>query len=46
MFSTDCPHTEGRRRPFEIFGDALAGFDDAAHEQFFSRNGAEHFGLA
>jgi hypothetical protein len=33
-------------RPFEIFGDALAGFDDAAREQFFWRNGAEHFGLA
>jgi predicted TIM-barrel fold metal-dependent hydrolase len=46
MFSTDYPHPEGGRRPFESFGDALAGFDDAAREQFFWRNGAEHFGLA
>jgi hypothetical protein len=46
MFSTDYPHPEGGRRPFEIFGDALAGFDDTAQDQFFWRNGAEHFGLA
>jgi uncharacterized protein len=46
MFSTDYPHPEGGRHPFESFGDALAGFGDAAREQFFWRNGAEHFGLA
>ena len=45
MFSTDYPHPEGGRRPFEKFGDALAGFDDAVRDQFFWRNGAGHFGL-
>ena len=45
MFSTDYPHPEGGRRPFEIFGEAVAGFDDAARERFFWRNGAELFGL-
>jgi len=46
MFSTDYPHPEGGRRPFEIFGAALAGFGAAENDQFFWRNGAEHFGLA
>lgn len=46
LFSTDYPHPEGGRRPFEIFGEAMAGFDDAAREQFFWRNGAELVGLA
>jgi predicted TIM-barrel fold metal-dependent hydrolase len=46
MFSTDYPHPEGGRRPFEIFGAAMAPFDDAAREQFFWRNGAELLGLA
>jgi uncharacterized protein len=45
MFSTDYPHPEGGRRPFEIFGEAMSGFDDVAREQFFWRNGAELFGL-
>ena len=45
MFSTDYPHPEGGRRPFEIFEEAMSGFDDNAREQFFWRNGAEHFGL-
>jgi predicted TIM-barrel fold metal-dependent hydrolase len=45
MFSTDYPHPEGGRRPFERFGEAMAGFDDEARERFFWRNGAEHFGL-
>ncbi len=45
MFSTDYPHPEGGRRPFENFGAALAGLGDAAHDKFFWRNGAEHFGL-
>ena len=30
MFSTDYPHPEGGRRPFEIFGAAMEPFDDAA----------------
>ena len=45
MFSTDYPHPEGGRRPFEIFGDAVAGFDEATRERFFWRNGAELLGL-
>lgn len=46
LFSTDYPHPEGGRRPFEIFGEAMSGFDDGAREQFFWRNGAELLGLA
>jgi predicted TIM-barrel fold metal-dependent hydrolase len=45
MFSTDYPHPEGGRRPFEIFGDALAHFDEDTRERFFWRNGAELLGL-
>jgi len=46
MFSTDYPHPEGGRHPFEVFTDALAGYDEAARDQFFWRNGAELVGLA
>jgi predicted TIM-barrel fold metal-dependent hydrolase len=45
MFSTDYPHPEGGRRPFEAFGGAVAGFDQVARDKFFWRNGAELFGL-
>lgn len=45
MFSTDYPHPEGGRRPFEIFEQAMAGFDAAARERFFWRNGAELLGI-
>jgi predicted TIM-barrel fold metal-dependent hydrolase len=45
MFSTDYPHPEGGRHPFEIFGEALSGFDDSAREKFFWRNGAELLGI-
>ncbi len=45
MFSTDYPHPEGGKRPFQLFRDAMSSFDDNAREQFFWRNGAEHFGL-
>jgi predicted TIM-barrel fold metal-dependent hydrolase len=45
MFSTDYPHPEGGRRTFEIFGEAMSRFDEAARERFFWRNGAELFGL-
>ena len=45
MFSTDYPHPEGGRHPFEIFGEAVSGFDSAAQERFFWRNGAELLGL-
>jgi predicted TIM-barrel fold metal-dependent hydrolase len=46
MFSTDYPHPEGGRHPFERFGDALSGFDEDTRERFFWRNGAELFGLS
>jgi uncharacterized protein len=46
MFSTDYPHPEGGRRPFEAFGDAVAAFDEPTRERFFWRNGAELLGLA
>ena len=46
MFSTDYPHPEGGKRPFEAFGDAVAGFDESTRERFFWRNGAELLGLA
>ncbi|MDZ7733202.1 MAG: amidohydrolase family protein [Acidimicrobiia bacterium] len=46
MFSTDYPHPEGGRHPFERFGDALADFDDDTRERFFWRNGATLFGIA
>jgi predicted TIM-barrel fold metal-dependent hydrolase len=45
MFSTDYPHPEGGKRPFEAFGDAVAGFDEPTRERFFWRNGAELLGL-
>ena len=45
MFSTDYPHPEGGRRPFEAFGDAVDGFDELTRERFFWRNGAELLGL-
>ncbi|MGP0030310.1 MAG: amidohydrolase family protein [Acidimicrobiales bacterium] len=44
MFSTDYPHPEGGRRPFEIFTEAVAAFDESTRERFFWRNGAELFG--
>lgn len=46
MFSTDYPHPEGGRRPFQVFGDAMSGFNGEARERFFWSNGAELFGVA
>ncbi|MFZ0171179.1 MAG: amidohydrolase family protein [Acidimicrobiales bacterium] len=46
MFSTDYPHPEGGRRPFERFGAELDTFDDDTKERFFWRNGAELLGIA
>jgi uncharacterized protein len=46
MFSTDYPHPEGGRRPFERFGAELEAFDDDTKERFFWRNGAELLGIA
>ncbi len=45
MFSTDYPHPEGGRRPFEVFRDAVSTFDESTHDRFFWRNGAELLGL-
>jgi predicted TIM-barrel fold metal-dependent hydrolase len=46
MFSTDYPHPEGGRHPFERFGAELEAFDDDTKERFFWRNGAELLGIA
>jgi predicted TIM-barrel fold metal-dependent hydrolase len=46
MFSTDYPHPEGGRHPFENFTAALAGFDTEVTERFFWANGAELLGLS
>ena len=46
MFSTDYPHPEGGRRPFERFAAELDAFDDDTKERFFWLNGAELLGLA
>jgi predicted TIM-barrel fold metal-dependent hydrolase len=46
MFSTDYPHPEGGRRPFERFGAELDAFDDETKERFFWLNGAELLGIA
>ncbi|HEY1830637.1 MAG TPA: amidohydrolase family protein [Acidimicrobiales bacterium] len=46
MFSTDYPHPEGGKHPFEIFTEALSHFDQMAQERFFWGNGAELLGLA
>lgn len=45
MFSTDYPHPEGGRHPFERFESSLAGHDDEVRQRFFWRNGAELLGL-
>ncbi|MHB1582812.1 MAG: amidohydrolase family protein [Acidimicrobiales bacterium] len=45
MFSTDYPHPEGGRRPFERFDAQLDAFDDETRERFFWRNGAELVGI-
>jgi predicted TIM-barrel fold metal-dependent hydrolase len=46
MFSTDYPHIEGGRHPFERFGLEVEGFDETTREKFFWRNGAELLGLS
>ena len=45
MFSTDYPHPEGGRPPFERFNAELDAFDDHTKESFFWRNGAELLGI-
>lgn len=46
MFSTDYPHPEGGRRPFERFAAELDAFDDDTKQRFFWLNGAELLGIA
>lgn len=46
MFSTDYPHVEGGRHPFERFHEELDGFAADTREKFFWRNGAELLGIA
>jgi predicted TIM-barrel fold metal-dependent hydrolase len=46
MFSTDYPHPEGGRHPFERFAAQLESFGDDAKERFFWLNAAELLGLA
>jgi predicted TIM-barrel fold metal-dependent hydrolase len=43
MFSTDYPHPEGGRHPFERFHDAASGSTAETQDRFFWRNGAELF---
>jgi uncharacterized protein len=45
MFSTDYPHPEGGRRPFERFRAELDAFDEDTQNRFFWRNGAELLGM-
>lgn len=45
MFSTDYPHPEGGRRPYERFTESLAGHDEATLDRFFRTNGFELLGL-
>lgn len=46
MFSTDYPHPEGGRHPFENFGDAVSVFEQDVQDRFFWGNGAELLGLS
>jgi predicted TIM-barrel fold metal-dependent hydrolase len=46
MFSTDYPHPEGGRHPFEIFEKAVSGFGPEVHQRFFWDNGAELLGIS
>lgn len=45
MFSTDYPHPEGGRRPFDVFGEAVGSFDDETKQRFFWENGAQLLGI-
>ena len=38
LFSSDYPHTEGGRQPLGRFEASLAGFDEAAKDQFYAKN--------
>jgi uncharacterized protein len=45
MFSTDYPHIEGGRHPFENFGKAVAGFSQDVQDRFFAGNGRDLLGI-
>ncbi len=46
MFSTDYPHVEGGRRPYERFERSLGDADDEVREQFYARNFEDLMGSA
>jgi uncharacterized protein len=46
LFSTDYPHPEGTRDPFNRFESTLSEISEAAKERFYSRNFAEMMRLS
>ncbi len=44
MFSTDYPHVEGGRRPFERFEHSLGAASEAARERFYAGNFVDMMG--
>lgn len=46
MFSTDYPHVEGGRRPFERFERSLGNASDEVRERFYARNFIDLMGQA
>jgi uncharacterized protein len=46
LFSTDYPHPEGTRDPFNRFESSLSEISEAAKERFYSRNFAEMMRLS
>jgi predicted TIM-barrel fold metal-dependent hydrolase len=46
LFSTDYPHPEGTRDPFNRFESSLSEVGEAAKERFYSRNFAEMMRLS
>ena len=46
LFSTDYPHVEGGRRPFERFEASLGDADEAIRQRFYSDNFIDLMGTA
>ena len=46
MFSTDYPHVEGGRRPYERFERSLGNASEAVHQRFYADNFIELMGNA
>lgn len=46
MFSTDYPHVEGGRRPYERFEKSLGGASEAVRERFYAANFVDLMGAA